>query len=166
MGQTASIITDRKSQPMRFYRGIAVPSANAASTIADIRSQGLQVRDSGYRSAFQDLKPHLDRFWSLPKVTGPDLELVPRDETPPRACACADKVSALFYACSKNISAVDSASILVTFEADVADVIVDGRDFLFTLFQLGDPDLARPVAERLFGKAVLRYVDRSFAADK
>jgi hypothetical protein len=151
---------------MRFYRGIAVPSDSAATTITEIRAHGLEVRDSGFRSAFQDLKPHLDRFWSLPRIISSDLELVPRKETSPRVCACAHKTGAAFYACKKNINVVDNASIVVTFEADISDVIVDGRDFLFTLFQLGDPDLARPIAERLFGKAVLRYVDRAFAADK
>jgi len=71
----------------------------------------------------------------------------------------------VFYACKKNVTASDTASILITFEADIPDVIVDGRDFLYTVFQLGS-DRARPAVERLFGSAILRYVDRAWATDK
>jgi hypothetical protein len=151
---------------MRFYRGIAVPAEEAASTTADIRQNGLQVRNSGWRMVAQDLKPHLDRLWSLPSIERCDVELVPRDETPHRICTCADKTSALFYACKKNVTTTNTASILIAFDADIADVIVDGRDFLYTAFQLGDPDRARPVLERLFGNAILRYADRAWGTDK
>jgi hypothetical protein len=151
---------------MRFYRGIAVPADEAAGTIADIRHNGLQVRDAGWRMIAQDLKPHLDRLWSLPSIERADVDLVPSDETPHRICACADKTSALFYACKKNLTATDTASVLITFDADIADVIVDGRDLLYAAFQMGDPDRARPVLERLFGSAILRYADRAWATDK
>ena len=114
-----------------------------ASTIADLEKNGLQVRNAGWRMIAQDLKPHLDRLWSLPKITSADVELVPRDQAPSRVCACADKTSALFYACKKNVTASDTASLLITFEANISDVIVDGRDFLYTLFQLSSPDRAR-----------------------
>jgi hypothetical protein len=41
-------------------------------------------------------------------------------------------------------------------------VIIDGRDFLYPLFQIGNPEHARPIAVRLFGTAILRYVDRAW----
>jgi hypothetical protein len=151
---------------MRFYRGIAVPAGEAAATVADIQQNGLQVRNTGWRMIAQDLKPHLDRLWSLHSIDRSDVDLVPGDEKPHRICACADKMSALFYACKKNVNATDKASILIAFDADSADVIVDGRDFLYTVFQMGDPDRARPALERLFGSAVLRYADRAWATEK
>ena len=43
-------------------------------------------------------------------------------------------------------------------------MIVDGRDFLYTLFQLGDPVRARPIVERAYGRAILRFVDRAWSA--
>ena len=42
---------------------------------------------------------------------------------------------------------------------------MDGRDFLYTIFQLGDPQLARPIIERIFGIAILRYIDRAWSSD-
>jgi hypothetical protein len=151
---------------MRFYRGIAVPDGDAAATIPDIRKNGLQVRNAGWQMSAQDLKPHIDRIWSLPKIDRSDVDIVPRNATGPRVCACADPMSALFYACRKNVTAADKSSLLATFDADIADVIVDGRDFLYTVFQMGIPDRARPVLARLFGSAILRYADRAWATKK
>jgi hypothetical protein len=151
---------------MLFYRGIAVPADEVASTVLDISQNGLQVRSSGWRMIAQDLKRHLNRLWSLPSIERSDVDLVSSDETPHRICACADKTSALFYACKKNVNATDTTSILIAFDADIADVIVDGRDLLYTAFQMGDPDRARPVLKRLFGSAILRYADRAWATDK
>jgi len=41
---------------MRFYRGIAVPSEHAATTITEIRAHGLEVRDSGFRVRLSGLE--------------------------------------------------------------------------------------------------------------
>jgi hypothetical protein len=43
-------------------------------------------------------------------------------------------------------------------DADIADVIVDGLDFLYTVFQMGNPERARPILERLFGKLGINLV--------
>ena len=63
---------------------------------------------------------------------------------------------------SLSRSAEHDSPLLIAFDADAREAVVDGRDFLFTLFQMGDPERARPVAARLFGSAVLRYVDRAW----
>ena len=44
-------------------------------------------------------------------------------------------------------------------------IAVDGRDLLFTVFQFGDPSRARPVLERSFGRAVLRYAEKAWSSD-
>lgn len=150
---------------MRFFRGIAVPAGSATSTIADIEQNGLQIRKSGWRMIAQDLRPHLDRLWSLPTITRTDVNLLPDDQTPSRVCACADKTSALFYACKKNLTVVNNTSLLIAFEADISDIIVDGRDFLYTAFQLGNSERTRATVERLCGSAILRYADRAWATD-
>jgi len=139
---------------IRFFRGIVVPSGSATSTIADIQQNGLQIRKSGWRMIAQDLKPHFDRLWSLPTITRADVNLLPDDQTPSRICACADKTSALFYACRKNVTVVNNTSLLITFEADISDIIVDGRDFLYTAFQLGNSERTRATVERLYGARV------------
>lgn len=80
-------------------------------------------------------------------------------------CACGDELGASYYAFSHNLVRNDDTPILIEFEAERSACAVDGMDFLYTAFQLGDPDRARPVLERVFGKAVLRYADRAWVSD-
>jgi hypothetical protein len=89
----------------------------------------------------------------------------PNGEPPPRVGACADRTGAAYYALEHNRSVENDTPLLITFEADLRDVIVDGRDFLYHLFQFGKPQRARAVAEQLFGRAILRYVDRAWLAE-
>jgi hypothetical protein len=147
---------------MRLHRGIAVPGASAASTIATIGQDGLQRQTTGWGMIAQDLKPHIDRIWSLPSITSADVTLIEQDHAPRWVCACADNTSALFYACKHNVHKDDDTPLLITFDADISQVIIDGRDFLYPLFQIGNPEHARPIAVRLFGTAILRYVDRAW----
>jgi hypothetical protein len=148
---------------MRFHRGIAVPADSATDSIAAIRSLGLVPRASWWSMVADNLKPRLDELWRLPVITLAATR--PVGQTPPWVCACADEAGAAYYACRHNRSTKNDKPLLITFDADAADVIVDGRDFLYTLFQMGDPKRARPVAERLFGSAILRYLDRAWSSE-
>ncbi|MDX5494291.1 MAG: hypothetical protein LPK86_12480, partial [Alphaproteobacteria bacterium] len=80
-------------------------------------------------------------------------------------CACGDELGAAYYACSHNLSPDNDTPILIEFEAPQSAAAVDGKDFLYTTFQLGDPERARHVLERSFGKAVLRYADRAWSSE-
>ncbi len=151
---------------MRLYRGIAVPAASAESAIEAIVQDGLQRRTSGWGMIAQDLKSHIDRIWSLPSITAADVTLVERDQAPGWVCACAERASALFYACRHNVHKEDNIPLLITFDADISRVIIDGRDYLYPLFQIGNPERARPIAVRLFGSAILRYVDRAWNTER
>jgi hypothetical protein len=148
---------------MRFHRGIAVAADAAVESVAAVRALGLLPGQGWWSMVAHDLKPRLDQLWRLPVVTLAATR--PVGQTPPWTCACADEAGARFYACQHNRSAKNDTPLLITFDADTADVIVDGRDFLYTLFQMGDPKRARPVAERLFGSAILRYVDRAWSSE-
>lgn len=106
-----------------------------------------------------DLKPSLAELRQLPVEA--DIEA---PEIAEWVCA-ADEKGAKYYACYHNRSDENDTPILITFDADVGSVIVDGRDFLFTLFQGGDPERARPVAQRLFGDAILHYLDCAWSTD-
>jgi hypothetical protein len=108
-----------------------------------------------------DLKPMLEQIWQLPVITLADTR--PQRPRPSWVCACGDEAGAMYYACQRNRSQENNTPILIAFEADPTDMIVDGRDFLYTLFQNGNPDRARPAAELLFGNAILRYVDRAWS---
>ena len=147
---------------MLFYRGIAVSRQRAADTISDVRQKGLLPGQGPWGYLFADLKPQLERLWGLPNLTTAHTK--PSGDSPPWVGACADPLGAAYYALKHNRSSENDIPLLITFEADLRNVIIDGRDFLYTLFQLGDPDRARPVAEQLFGSAICRYVDRAWSS--
>jgi hypothetical protein len=148
---------------MRLYRGIAVQKAAADFVIDTIRRDGLVVEGRLWSGlAVRDLKPRLEDLWRSPALT---MEITRPEDLPalPRICACADRGSAMYYACSHNRKGDHTASILIEFDADLDHVIVDGRDFLYTVMQLGNPAASREPLERGFGSHVLRYADRAWS---
>jgi hypothetical protein len=147
---------------MRFYRGISVSHHTTDAVIAKIRSQGLQPGDGGWNMLAADLKPTLNTLWQKPSINLADTR--PEVGDPSWVCACGEENGALYYACSHNKSVKKDTPLLIIFEADISEAIVDGRDFLCTAFQLGDPKRSRPILEQLFGKAVLRYAERAWSA--
>jgi hypothetical protein len=149
---------------MRFYRGISVPRQAADAVMAKISSQGLQPGDGQWTMLTADLKSRLDEIGRKPAISLADTR--PNIGNPSWVCACGEELGALYYACRHNKSAENDTPILIAFEADPSEAIVDGRDFLYTAFQLGDPKRARAIVERLFGKAVLRYADRAWSGDQ
>jgi hypothetical protein len=149
---------------MRLYRGIAVPARAATSTIDAIREEGLVLGAGFWSLSVHDLKSRLPELWEVPRLSTRLTR--PGDEEPvPRICACARRGDALYYACSHNRDRDRDAPIVVVFEADLVDVIVDGRDFLSTVMQLGSPTASRTWLERIFGTAVLRYADRAWVTE-
>jgi hypothetical protein len=147
---------------LRLYRGIAVPESSAGAVTDAIRDDGLVIEGRLYSGlSVHDLKPRLEELWQSPdlsrKLTRPE-----GDQPVPRICACVRRRDALYYACSHNRKGDHTASILITFDVDPQDVIVDGRDFLYTVAQLGNPAASREVLGQIFGPAVLRYADRAW----
>lgn len=79
-------------------------------------------------------------------------------------CACGEVLGASYYAWQHNRNDENTAPILMEFTVPDDAVRIDGRDFLYTVFQMGDPDRARPVLKRAFGDAVLRYADSAWSS--
>jgi hypothetical protein len=148
---------------IRFYRGIAVPIQSVPAVIDKIRTQGLLPGDGNWRMSAADLKERIEEIWRKPKVTFVDTKPTEGNPGPSWVCACAEEKSAIYYACRHNKSVENDTSIVISFDAEVSDAVVDGRDFLYTAFQLGDATRARAVVERIFGRAILKYADRAWS---
>ena len=148
---------------MRFYKGITVALSRVPDTIENIRRRGLLPGDGHWRMDFNDLKPQLSRLWQQPSVTTADTKF--DGSKPTWVCACADKFGASYYATKHNQTEEQNVPILISFSAKVRDVIIDGRDFLYTVFQLGDPPRARPIAEKIYGAKILPYLERAWATE-
>ena len=146
---------------MRFFRGIAVPASTADAVINSILQNGLN-RDKGWLMLWEKPKNPDDLFEK------PDLSMGdtrgPRETAPVGICFCGEEASAAVYACERNIHSDDDTPILIEIEADPETVAIDGRDFLYTIFQLGDPRKAAPAIERLFGPKILRFAEAAWSS--
>jgi len=127
-----------------------------------IRENGLVAGAGFWSLVVHDLKTNLDRLWQSSelsmKLTRPES-----DQPVARICACARRRDALYYACSHNRKGDHTASVLIAFDVDAKDVIIDGRDFLYTVVQLGNPTASREALRQVFGPAILRYADRAWS---
>lgn len=113
---------------------------------------------------FPDLKPRLKELWRRTILERSDVHT--EEVTPPWICACARRVDALYYACRHNRSKENDASVVVSFEAPEREIIIDGRDFLYPVFQFGVPERARPALLSVFGPAILPYADRAWSTEE
>lgn len=148
---------------MRFFRGIAIPSAAAEATILSIQRNGLLEGQGKWRMSYAHPGP-LDALFAKDDLSTNDTR--PKNgKSLPAVCACGELEGAIHYACKHNRTARDNTPVIVEFEADSESVSVDGRDFLYTTFQGGSPEKSGPILEKLFGKAILRYAEIAWNSD-
>ena len=147
---------------MKLFRGIAVPKHQLESVIENIRLNGIinQSKTSWQMKQWRlndlntlHLKPDLSREDTLPK-TG-SIEAV---------CACGDKDGALYYATKHNFSKTNNAPVVIEIDDKKTSLVIDGRDFLYTSFQYSHPAKARPILEKCFGSAILKYANKAWSS--
>lgn len=134
--------TDR----LRLFRGLAVPSARAEVVAADIRANGLAADRGRWRMIWDPAGE----------------EAMSGQEEPLAVCACGDFAGAAYYASHHNRSGVNDTPLVAEFESDMEGVAVDGRDFLYPLFQQGSDARARDLVERAFGLCARTYLDKAW----
>ena len=141
---------------MRFFRGIAVSSDATKNTIKHIRSFGLLGTEGKWRIEFS--RPgSIDDLFSKTDLSTKDTRVRQSDEL--AVCACGELFGAAYYALKHNRTRENNIPVILEFEASEKSVAVDGKDFLYTAFQGGNPIRARPILQTAFGEAVLRYAD-------
>lgn len=121
---------------LRLFRGIAVQSSLLPAVTREISDRGLMVGSGRWRMDFPDVAAIRIHQPTLLR----DLEVDPRERFPGSAvgiCATGCRAGATYYALKHN-AAPGYEPLLIEFEATVSDVYVDGRDFLYTAFQLWD----------------------------
>jgi hypothetical protein len=98
----------------------------------------------------------------------PDLSMDdtqgPREAAPVGICFCGEESSAAVYAYERNANRENDTPILIEIEADLQIIAIDGRDFLYGVFQFGDPQKAAPALERLFGPNIRRFADAAWSS--
>ena len=134
---------------MRFFCGIATPANDAQRTISKILTDGLDVQD-GKTYPWQKPDDPARLFQKTDLSTKDTRGRHGGDAL--AVCACGDEASAAVYAWERNNSQEHNTPILIEFDAELETAAVDGRDFLYTAFQLGTADLFRRPLVSLFGE--------------
>jgi hypothetical protein len=141
---------------LRFFRGIAVQSSLLPTVEREISERGLLSGSGRWLMDFPDIAAIRTHQSTLLQ----DLDVDPRERFAGSAvgiCATGCRAGATYYALKHN-SAPGHEPLLIEFEAPVSDVYVDGRDFLYTAFQLWDSHSEESVHEqhraiaRVFGR--------------
>lgn len=153
-----------------LFRGIAVPWEQAEHIREAILRAGIQGNEGGqWKFDLTDLRQKKEKLLHGPnlslKITCPPPESAPYF---PVVCACGDETGASYYAVRHNRHH-DSAEVsyVIQFSAPLSDVFVDGRDFLYTSFQLWDRESRNFLHEqmgvliKLFGPRIERYFEKA-----
>lgn len=147
---------------MRFFRGISVPADAVASTIESIFLEGLQAGDGDWSMEHK----HPGDLGLL--LRNPDLSLEQtRNHTKavPAVCACGEETGAWFYASRHNKTSDNDTPILIEFEAIAAASAIDGKDFLYSIFQMGDAERAHPMINCCYGTSILQYAEAAWRSE-
>lgn len=144
-----------------FYRGIAVPPQRLDDVVSAIRDGGLNSKSWVWTPDFYRLPSPPDVLLRQMPLPRESLRVGPRI---PAVYATADRDTALYYALKHNRTRESTSSILIAFQAPLEEVLVDGRDLLFTAASAVPRSDLRDLLTSVFGKALLPYLDAAWAS--
>ena len=159
---------------MTFYRGITVNPWDEGRVIENILTNGLRVEDSRswkglecvkLQSKVNNLlyKEDLTTKDTRNAVIESDLESdsMKKSQAYLSICASGCKLGASYYALNHNYSprANLTSPLLISFKAPIEDLQIDGRDFLYSVFQRSSTLKGVEKLEELFGPKVRLYFD-------
>jgi len=135
-------------KPLKLYRGITVSEIEVQEIIEDIRKNGLHLNSNQTWGGFiwKDLKKDLDKLYSKENLTREDTlpasTIVKtrngsrREYTEGENSLCfADIEGAKYYATKHNVTKDKTVALLIETEIKTENIAIDGRDFLYTVFQ-------------------------------
>ena len=146
---------------IKFFRGISVPFDEFKKTIDTISADGLGgISPKARWHMRHEFLNNIEILYLKSDLTLNDT----RDNSKlfDAVCACGDVEGAYYYSNFHNRTYVNSSPIIIEFEAPLSSVKIDGRDFLYTIFQGGDPSKATSVLRECFGEPVLKYAERAW----
>jgi hypothetical protein len=157
-----------RHENIRLFRGVAVPAAEAEAVVQSIKAFGFPLSQKGFwetaMAAPREVRSLTAELISSPARIRDSLRALPAKRV---LWACGDRFGGAYYAMRKDYSPERSAGILIEFEASSEEVCVDGKDFLYAVFQLWDAhgtgcaDKVRRTLESLYGTKVLHYFEKA-----
>ncbi|OAI30531.1 hypothetical protein A1351_22720 [Methylosinus sp. R-45379] len=145
-----------------FYRGITLDPATAAADKAAIWETGLLATKAFWgntRSSPEEVRRLTPQIAAAPSKVRETIRALPQE---PMTYACAYFDDAARYATRK-----EGLPVVITIDLPLEEVAIDGKDFLYTVFQLWDrrdrqhlPEV-REILGRIFGAATVAWFDRA-----
>jgi hypothetical protein len=159
---------------IRLFRGISVTPEESEPLRLDILSNGLHspgklfhlvIQDFGVTITElmqrEDLSTDLTRpaRWIKTKTGGYSEPIGGSDAI----CACGDLLGASYYAIEHFADEAKTEPIVVEFEVDTDDVVVDGRDLVYNVgFQSAGNAYVRHALCQVYGEKLGVYLDKAW----
>jgi hypothetical protein len=109
-----------------------------------------------------DLRSITEKLLENDKLTTDETRTTEGPFTYPYIFATSDRLTGAFYACRQNS---ERTPVLITFEADVSDLLIDPRDFLATIFQSPTNEITyakqKEILSKMYGEAILPYFEQA-----
>ena len=159
---------------LTLYRGITVPESSFKKVKQEITRRGLvQNTERTWKMESVDLRQKLDALFVNDALSTKDTRpsiLVEEGNGSYRklvdsfhvVCACGDELGASYYASMHNKTDRNNVPLIIKFQADISNVQIDGKDFLYTAFQMGSTGRQRDKILEYFGDSVSRYLDKAW----
>ncbi|AFM27172.1 hypothetical protein [Desulfomonile tiedjei] len=164
---------------LKMYRGISVASKNVELVKRKINSDGLmQSHELPWSSYILDLRLNLAELLNRPDLSTSHTrfykpgqcitsESVRQRNLPfPFIFACGDKTGAAYFANTHNRTEEKDFPLVIEFLAPVEDVFVDGKDFLYSVFEGGPRQGLREKILKCFGVEISKYLDKAWNSRK
>jgi hypothetical protein len=143
-----------------LYRGIALDEQTADADCIVIRRSGQLAAKSWWKNTMANPTEVRLRMSKLARVPNEIRDKISQLPQLPLTYSCGDFEGAARYALRGS-----GIPFVITFEIALEDVIIDGKDFLYTVFQLWDRhgsshrDRIRENLSSLFGPTMLGWFD-------
>ncbi len=146
---------------LRLYRGISAPVGRRDELLSKIKGEGLAF-GQGPGDMSYSFGLNVELLVNKRNLSQVDTE----SESSQRVAtyACGTREGAAYYAWRYIGESSDLAPIMIEFDAKVLDVRVDGKDFLYKLFEMGEPEKAKLPIRQLFGRKALYYAEAAWAS--
>jgi len=141
---------------LTLYRGIAVPRSKAEDIVNNIKENGIRGDEGSWRFSHRDIRSRIDELFNKSDLSRRDTLYNDQYDEFPVICA-ADELGAYYYALVHNWNSEDDTPIVITLEAPITDVYVDGRDFLYTCFGFCKSYRTVEILKELYGSSIKKY---------
>lgn len=160
------IATSSGEERVTLFRGLAVSRPDVERTCLDLKTHGLRKTEGMHWSSTMAspsaIRARATNLKSSPSTIRDLISELPQEHL---ICGCGDEFSATRYAVSYSRSGANLQGLLVAYSMPLSDLAIDGKDFLYTVFQLWDRaqthhrETVREILGMIYGEAILPYFD-------